>query len=208
MSKDIQLILSFFIMITIVISTIAYVSLTPGPSEPFFAVFTLGREGRVGNYYPRNDSSIRVGEELQWYVGVYNRMNSIQYVVLRFKLLNQTMAAPDDQSHTPSPAMPFMEIRHLLANNETWTTPIKWSVANATKVGDNVIILSLLFNSVPVTENLSVSSYRGFNFRILIELWAYSTEAKQFEFTWMPANEPHIAWNQIWFNVTRTEQTT
>ena len=49
MSKDIQVILSFFIMITIVISTIEYVSLTPGPSEPFFALFTVGRDGRVGN---------------------------------------------------------------------------------------------------------------------------------------------------------------
>jgi hypothetical protein len=196
------MLMSFFIVITLVTLSFTFVSLSPKPSDNFMALFTLDKDGKTLNYYPNNDTDLRPGEELQWYVGVYNHMGSIQYIALRFKLLNNTLKPPDITQNTPSPSPPFIEIRHVLLNNETWITPVDWSIANATGAQGDVRINSVAFNALNITENLGVSAERGYNFRIVMELWVYSPESGQFLFTWMSGNQTDSAWNQLWFNST------
>jgi hypothetical protein len=196
--------MTFFIIITLVTLSFTFVYLSPKPSENFFALFTLDMDGKTVNYYPQNVTDLRPGEELHWYVGVYNHMGSIQYVALRFKLLNKTLEGPNIARNTPSPSPSFIEIRHVLLNNETWITPVDWSISNATSSHGDVRINGVIFNTLKITDNLGVSAQRGRNFRIVIELWVYNPQGSQFLFTWMSGNQTNSAWNQLWFNSTKT----
>ncbi len=202
--KDREPIIAFFIIITVLTSSVVWVSLNPRPSEQFMAIFTLGENGMAEHYYPNDNPNLNLQEPLQWYVGVYNHMNSIELISIRFKLINTTLPAPDDQTHTPSSAPAFTEIHRLLLNNETWMIPIAWEITNASFVGDSVVINSLSMNGAPITSNLAVSAQGGRNFRIIIELWTFEPETQQYEFGWRTENETRVAWNQIWFNTTLT----
>jgi hypothetical protein len=204
LKREGQMLLSLFIVITLITLSFTLASLSQRPSDHFFALFTLDKDGKTLNYYPNNDTDLRRGEGLNWSVGIYNHMGSIQYIALRFKLLNETLKPPNVTTNTPSSQSAFIEIRHVLLNNETWITPVDWSIANASSTHGDVRITGVVFNSLYVTENLDVSAKRGYNFRMVIELWVYTPDDGQFLFTWMSSNQTNSVWNELWFNMTKT----
>jgi uncharacterized membrane protein len=202
--RDKETVIAFFIIITILTSSVVWISVNPRPSEQFMAIFTLGENGMAEHYYPNDNPNLKLDELVHWYVGVYNHMDSIELISIRFKLLNATLPAPDDQTHTPSPASAFTEIQHLLLNNETWIIPISWEITYASLVNDSIVINTVSMNGAPITSNLAVSAQGGRNFRIIIELWTFEPETQQYGFGWETQNETRVVWNQIWFNATLT----
>ncbi len=197
--------LFLIVMLTMlpVFSLVNYLESVPRPNDDYFALYTLGAKGTAEHYFPEDQTDILPGENLTWYVGLYNHMTTVRYVMLSFKILNGTMRGPDDVEKVSSTRQAFFEKSRLLMSNETWILPISWSVSNATKSVDGTTINSLLFNGQALSRNVVVSATGGYNFRIVIELWVYDGFTGDFSFPWISNGENNVAWNQVWFNMTR-----
>jgi len=194
---------AFAAVATVVTSAVAYGTLNPPPSEQFFALWILGSEGLAEHYYPNDDPNLRIGEEVNWTLGVYNHMGSLQYVVVRVKLLNSTVASPDELSGRPSPASPLFEFTRVMVDNETWSLPFRWSIDNLDARGRSLLLTGLAINQVHFRGEL-VTAVSGFNYRFIFELWFYDQTSNDLSFSWTTSNVKHSVWTQIWFNATAT----
>jgi hypothetical protein len=172
----------------------------PRSGEPFMALAVLGEEGMAEKYYPGDDPSIGVGEEVHWTLYLNNHMREARYVAVRVKLLNSTMLAPNSTSCSPSPAPVVYEVRRVLLDNETWLYPLDWSLLKVGGDGNSVSIEGLMINGRPFQTN--AGAVHGYNFRVVLELWGYEESSEGFIFGWVSGEESRCAWNQIWFNVT------
>ena len=196
--------IAFAIIATVVASTLAYVTLNPRPEEHFFASWILGSQSLAANYYPNDNPNIGVREEVRWALGVYNHMGSLQYVVLRVKLLNSTMTSPNDALGQPSLAPAILEFSRVLVNNETWSIPFVWEILNSTLKGGHVTITRVSINQTSLTGQFA-SAVSGYNFRFVFELWYYDTATNDLAFSWRTDGQVHSVWTQIWFNATQTQ---
>ncbi|MFQ5940562.1 MAG: hypothetical protein ACE5KA_02540 [Nitrososphaerales archaeon] len=182
--------------------SIGYVVSEARPQERFLSISTLGSDMTTDNYYPAGNSAINVGDTVTWHVNVYNHMGSPEYLSVRIKLLNSTEAIPDDTSKNPDPDPDsnIIEMKHMLMDNSTWVFPLSWKIKDVYKEQDYVVIKSLSVNGIDV-DGLNVKSAGSKDFRMIIELWRYDPEVKNFAFTWSSGLDERSAWNQIWFNV-------
>ena len=197
----------FLITLAILTATsmsIAYVASIPRDYERFISLSILGRNMMASDYYPSNNPDIKLGDEVKWYIQVYNRMGSAEYIAIRIKVLNAEMPVPNDNMHTPSPVKHVYETKHIVAHDSTLTIPLRWSITSISREEVNGITYVVLKEMVINGEKIStdVKSKDGKDFRIVIELWRYNPESKTFEFSWLDSmNERRSVWNQIWFNV-------
>ncbi len=205
-SQDLRYLLVFTVIATLIASSVAYVVLYPPPSEQFFAMWILGSEGMAEHYYPGDDPNLRVGEEVNWTLGIYNHMGSLQYVVVHVKLLNSTTASPDEVKGTPSPVPQIMEFTRVLADNETWSTPFNWKIENLALRGRSLVLTGLSINRNHLTGDF-VAAVSGFNYRFVFELWFYDLGSNDLAFSWDAGGAKHSVWTQIWFNATATGPT-
>lgn len=201
--RDLQYVVGFAIIATLITSGVAYGILNPPPSEPFFAMWILGSGGLAEHYYPRDDPNLMIGEDVNWTLGVYNHMGSIQYVVVRVKLLNSTLASPDELTGTPSPVSSILEYTRVLVDNETWSIPFLWKILNLTTTGERVAITGLLVNQYAI-GGVVATAVSGFNYRFVFELWFYDPAKDDLSYSWRTGDSIHCVWTQIWFNATAT----
>jgi hypothetical protein len=200
--QDVQYVIVFVIISTVVASTVAYAYLNPARPERFFAMWILGSEGLAEHYYPNDNPNLVPGQFVNWTLGVYNHMNSLQYVVVRVKLLNSTITSPNDTSGTPSPSPPLLEFRRVLIDNDTWSFPFTWKISNYTIESGSVLITGLTANQTLIQGNFA-RAVGGHNFRLVFELWFYDSTTQSLVFS-SSDSEVHSAWSQIWFNATMT----
>ena len=205
MLKELKVFVAVFLISLAVFSAIMYLAQVPYAYDQYFALYTLGSAGLAEHYFPGDVVDILPGTRMSWHVGVYNHMGRVQLVRVVFKLLNLTMLGPDQaNNNTASPRESFYETTRLLISNETWTLPVNWSVLNATTSPNATEIHSLTFNGQVLTDNVDVQALYGANYRIVIELWVYDDSGGNFSFAWAANGEERSAYNQIWFNMTRT----
>lgn len=191
------------VIATIVASGVAYRILSPPLSEQFYAMWILGSNGLAEHYYPGDNPNIALGEAVNWTLGVYNHMGSLQYVVVRVKLLNSTLTSPDDSTGRASPVQPLFEFTRVLTDNETWSLPFAWKILDVTLKGGTASITNLSVNQIPFnSENITAVS--GFNFRFVFELWSYDKNMNDLVFSRQAGGTQHSVWTQIWFNTTAT----
>jgi hypothetical protein len=202
-TQDFRYLLAFAVVATIVASGVAYDVLNPVPSEQFYAMYILGSNGLAELYYPNDNPNLTVGEPVNWTIGVYNHMGSLQYVVVRVKLLNSSLPSPDELSGTPSSVAPLTEFARVLVNNETWSIPFVWKLLGVSSSAGRVLITGISINQVTLTRDLG-KAMSGINYRIVFELWFYDTSTNDLAFSWHAQNSQHSVWTQIWFNVTTT----
>jgi hypothetical protein len=196
-----------FITLLIVFELTAYVVTTPRPTEQFFQVYILSADHTAAGYYPNNDTNMRIGESITWYLGVTDNMGTMQLVSVRIKPSNATIKPPDDNLGVESPAPVITDFARFLQNNETWQTPLVWSISNATLTSGSTRILNLEINN----ETYQISDWsarNGYNFRLIFELWTWQTDSNAFVFGWNANGEHRIAWLQVWFNMTNPVNTT
>ena len=198
--QDIQFLITFAIIATVVASSLAYVYLNPPQQEQFFATWVLDSQGMAEHYFPSDNPNVRLGEEVNWTLAVYNHMGSLQYVVIRVKLLNSTLASPNDTLGEPSPAPVILEFAQVLVSNQTWSIPFDWEVSNYTVRGANFVIASLLVNQSPLHGQFANAIF-GRGFRFVFELWFYDTQTNNLVFSWYTNGRPIDVWTQLWFNV-------
>ena len=199
-SRDVQLLLTFAIIVTIITSSLAYVYLYPPPQEEFLTSWILDSQGLAQHYYPRDNPNIRLGEEVNWTLGVYNHMGSLEYVAIRVKLLNSTLPSPNDTLGEPSPAPVILEFAQVLLNNQTWSIPFDWEISNFTIRGGNTIITGLLVNQ-NLLQGQFASANLGQGFRFVFEVWFYDIRTNNLAFSFSTNGRPIDSWTQVWFNV-------
>lgn len=202
-SRDFRYVLLVAVITTIVTSSVAFVMLSPPASERFFATWVLGTNGLAQNYFPNNDTNIGLNEQLNWTLGVYNHMGSLEYVVIRVKLLNSSIRSPDELAGTPSPAPVIFQFTRVLLVNETWSHPFVWKITNFTLTKNTLLIRQLSINQFPVTNSF-VTAEDGLNLRFVFELWFYDQGANDLVFSSQSGGSGYVAWTQLWFNVTTT----
>lgn len=184
---------------------LAYVSTTPRQREQFFQLYVLGSGGLAADYYPNDNPNILVGDQVHWYIGVTNFMGDVQLAEVRMKLGNQSTSPPDDVTVTPSKAPEITAFDRFLQDNETWQFPVSWSIAKAATTGNTTRITQITVGNQ--TINVNTSAQNGYNFRIMMELWALDPSSDTFQYGWTAASVHQAAWLQIWFNVTATPTT-
>ncbi len=180
--------------------SVTYVASESRARQSFLSISTLGSNMSMENYYPGETSTISVGDNVSWYINVYNRMGEPEYLSVRVKLLNSTHESPDVVMNLASPEHHIFEIKQLLMNNSTWTVPLSWTPTGIEKQGNYAVIRSLNINGMDVND-LNVRSADGNNFRMVIELWRYDRQLGDFSFAWSSDSDKSSVWNQIWFNV-------
>ena len=193
--------ITVFLVLAIISEMGAYVALTPPPTEQFFQFYVLGKNGLAADYYPLNSTDILLDSKISWYLGVTNFMGNVQLVEIRLKLGNETTTPPNDTTDTPASAPEFLAFDRALTDNETWEFPFVWSITNATATGGTTHILTLQINNQ--TYQISDwSALKGYNFRLILELWVWQGDTNTFEFGWGNSAERRTAWLQLWFNMT------
>jgi hypothetical protein len=130
-------------------------------------------------------------------------MNTVQLVAIRVKLGNQSTLSPDILQATSSLAPTVVEFKRVITNNETWELPFNWQITNGTFTEGSTRILEVKINNqtYPVP---SISAIKGYNFRLILELWTWNIESNTFEYGWSLQTERRTAWLQVWFNMTMT----
>ena len=169
--------------------------------EAFLSLAVLGEEGMAEHYYPDEDVSIKVGEQVSWTIYVNNRIGEAQYVAVKVKLLNYSILSPNSTLCIHCTAPVVYEFRRVLLDNETWHFPFNWSIRNVEWVGDNLSIKSFSLNGDLINTN--IVALHGYNYRFVLELWTFDEKIGDFKFGWRYDDEDfYCAWNQVWFNVT------
>jgi hypothetical protein len=169
-------------------------------------MWVLGSKGLAENYYPRDNPNLKIGEDVNWTLGIHNYMGSLQYVIVRVKLLNSTIAGPDELTGKPSSLTPLIEFTRVLVDNETWSMPFRWRILNATERSGNILLNELSINEKPINGELATAS-SGFNYRFVFELWFYDPVTNNLIFSWRTNDSQRSIWTQIWFNATKSMPT-
>jgi uncharacterized membrane protein len=197
--------IAFFFTLLIIFEVAAYVATTPMHQENFFELYALGAKRLADDYYPNNSPRIQTGQAVTWYIGVSNRMGTVQFVDIRVKLGNVTFNPPNDTTVTPSPAPLIVEFKRVISNNGTWEIPFVWRILNftTTRDGHSRIIQLQIGNVTYALQNSptcpGLSSCR---FRFIFELWTWSVNSGEFQLGWWNGGKQRIAWLQLWFNLT------
>jgi len=192
-------------MVLVIFEIAAYVATTPKPQESFFELYALGANRLADDYYPNNSPRIQTGQMVTWYLGVSNRMGSVQLVDIRVKLGNQTINAPNDTLTSPSPAPLIAEFKQFIANNGVWETPYHWRILNFTTTRDGhsrIIQLQIGNNTYLLQNSPTCSSLTSCRFRFIFELWTWNVNIGEYQIGWWNEGKQRIAWLQIWFNLT------
>ena len=200
-SQKLHRLIAVFIMLLVASEMIAYIATVPRPSEQFFQLYLLGATHTASDFYPNQDTNIRPGEPITWYVGATDNMGNTEFVSIIVKVSNATIKAPDDLEALPSPAPAIAEFARFLQDNETWEIPFTWSIPNASLYQGSVHILMLQINN-QTYQIPDWSASNGYNFRIILELWTWQTDISAFEYGWIVSGEHRTAWLQLWFNMT------
>jgi uncharacterized membrane protein len=199
--KDLRRFLTVFAVSTLIFTVLTYTLLTPRPRERFFQLYILGENHRIGNYYPGDDPNLHLGEDVKWYLGIVNNMGSVQYVMIKLKIGNRSMEPPNEEKTEPAQMPTVIEYRRFLSDNETFETPIQWTIMEAEEAHGVVKLTKLKINNETVLIQ-GVEADKGENFRFVLELWSYDPESRVFMFGWRNGGERKTAWLQLWFNIT------
>lgn len=200
-SEDRQRALTVFVSALLIFSMLAYVAVTPRPKEQFFQFYALGENRMAEHYYPDDNTTIPLDTTVKWFLGVTNFMNSIQYIAIKVKLGNSTLAPPDETQAKPAPIPALIEFSKVLSNNETWEFPFTWSIKEIQAIGDMIYVANLTINNETMTVP-NIGAQQGHNLRLIFELWSYSIDEDSFIFGWYASQERRCAWLQLWFNAT------
>lgn len=200
LSHERLIVISICVMLILVSFAPAIAAYLPSREEHFFALAVLGENQMADRYYPEQDSNIKIGEDVHWFIYLHNNMGDAQYVAIRVKLTNSTTPPPNSTSCTPTPSSVIFEVKRVLTKNETWLYPFDWKILEASRQENSVIITNLGLNDIEVL--VDAEAVQGHDFRMVIELWAFDLTSQDFVFGWSTSNGLRCAWNQVWFNMT------
>jgi len=195
--------LTVFIIFLIIFTSLAYIITSPRPSSVFLQLYLLNEEGKAINIYPNSTPEIPVNVNVKWYIVVENYLRKPHLVVVKIKLGNKTLPAPNEQEKKPAEMPVIYEFKKIMFVEEVWKTFIVWKITEV-NYKNEMMYLTLLINNTLITVDSVLAKY---NFRIIIEAW--TIEKGNEIFGWFnQSNEHEVAWLQVWFNVTAKQAQT
>jgi hypothetical protein len=191
-----------------IIVSIAFISSQAWPEERFASISTLGSNMTADNYYHNDnnndsstqDSTIKSGEEIKWYLYAYNHLGNPELFSIRAKIFNSTQSLPSEPNSTDKGYQIF-KVDHLLEHGSSWLTPLTWSVTDVIQEDNQVVLRGLKVNGIEL-DNLNIRTEIDGGFRITIELWRYDIKEGEYVFFGdMNDKGKSGGWNQIWFRI-------
>jgi hypothetical protein len=189
---------SIFILIILTSVPLAS-SYLPNSKQSFIALGIIGEDGIADDYYPNNNMYVQIGMPIEWNIYLHNSMHETQYIVLKVKLNNSTMDAPNSTINKPSSAPVIYEIPYFIEKNETQIIPFSWEIVEVNQMVNRKDILKIEINDVSL--DLNSLNMNGNNFRFIIELWVFDKDLNDFIFGWRDDGRISSSWIQIWFNI-------
>lgn len=181
------------IVITIVLILIIslFVFFWPRSETNFFEIGLLGKDKLAKDYFPNNNSTITLEEQINWHVYIHNHMSDHQNILLKLKLVNFTLNLPGDSQFNYSEQYTFFEIPFSLLSEETQIIPVYWSLIEIDRDVGFVIIKRINVNDelIGLENIISNNSF----FRMIFELWVYNEETQKYEFGWESGNKVSYA---------------
>ena len=189
---------------SIAYSSATFYILSQLPSQPFIAMGVFSPEGVLSGYSSGTAVSITPNNVQNWYLQVTNKMGSVQYVRVVYRLGNAT--TPNPTSIQPSSTSCILELvapynclysETFIPNGKTASLNFTWAILSENQNG-SVTHLNMSINgrqfSSPVGAGL------GRDFRFIFELWAYDLPSNSFQYGWQGQPSRVGEWLQVWFN--------
>ena len=159
-----------------------------------WGVFSPG--GSLSNYFSGSEANVTVGKSLSWHFAVTNRMGSIQYAQIVYRLGNSTSASPN--ATVSGDAVPQLGNSSIfIPNEQTALMNFTWSIASRISRG-GLIFLNMTINGKQVTT--SVGTVGGQRFRFFFELWTFDVASNSFQYGYKVQNSRVGVPLQVWFN--------
>ena len=185
-----------FASFSVVYSSIAYYTLSKPPAQEFMAWGVFSPGGSLSNYFSGSEANVTVGKSLSWHFAVTNRMGSIQYVKIVYRLGNSTSVSPN--ATVSGDAVPQLGNSSIfIPNEQTALMNFTWSIASSISRG-GLIFLNMTINGNQVTT--SVGAVGGQRFRFFFELWTFDVASNSFQYGYKVQNSRVGVPLQVWFN--------
>ncbi|MDT7892564.1 MAG: hypothetical protein RQ952_07555 [Thermoproteota archaeon] len=193
--------LTLFIIVLIIYSAFAYLSLTNRPAEEFFVLSMLNKEKKAGEFFPNNNSTVKINEKIVWYISIASYFRTPQVVKIVVKLGNNETLVPNSTLGTPSNGTELYDWLIYITYGETKLFYFEWEILNV-KVINETYYLKLQLNQSIIVDVNQVGAFKGKNFRMIFELWTLDPTTQKFMIGWNFQRQLRIAWLQQKFNVT------
>ena len=178
-----RLFISIVLLTTILVIIISlFVLLWPRSEASFLEIGLLGKDKLAKDYFPNNNSTITVGDQIRWHVYIHNHLDDNQNILLKLKLINFTLTLPGDFESNYSEQYTFFEIPISLLSEETQFIPIYWNILEIDNDSGFVTLKRININGeiIPLENIVSNHSF----FRMIFELWVFNQETQSYEFGW------------------------
>ena len=188
------------ISLTAVYSSITFYALSTHPAQAFIGLQVSSSTGLSG--YADN-STVAVGQTLNWTLSISNRMGSAQFVLIIARLENATLTPPS----TSSPAATSPEIvtlQRIVGDSEVANVSFTWTLDSLNQTSSGVFYPNLTV--IGQSTQSSVGAIGGENFRWIFELWTYDLTCGTplsngcFHYGYGSQTSPEGVWLQVWFN--------
>jgi hypothetical protein len=181
----------------LLIASPAIAGVLPLPGgEQFSELYLLGPDLKAENY----PSNIVADQNYSVYVGVGNHMGSSSSYTIFVKFKNQTDPLPNATTATPSPLQPLYEYRFSLPDNQSWISPLVFSVSGTSISGNQSAIKQLTINNEKFEVNKPTalnSTTTKYNYGLIFELWLYNATSNIVQY-----NNRYV---QLQLNLTKTQ---
>lgn len=195
MRRKLAIFLVFLASFTLVYSSIAFYLLSTPPAEAFMGFGIFSDKGTLSQYFQGFGPTVIANQTFNWHFEVNNRMGSIQFAKIVFRLENQSMATPNETS--PAPTGQIGEANAFVTNGENSSIGFDWTVLRTSRVG-NLTFLTLQVNGQHISP--LVGAPAGANFRFVFELWTLNSKSGLFQYGWQGPNVRVGSWLQVWFS--------
>ncbi len=191
--------LVLLISFTAVYSSAAFYLLSPPAFQPFMAFGVLSDQGTLSGYTPGSGLGLPLNQIVNWHLEITNRMGTVEFVRVVFRIGNLTTESPAETSPASS-VPPIGTFERFISNEMTETINFDWQVVSTISSGGSVFPEVQIGNRSPVLSKVGTAT--GRDLRIIFELWTYNTAADTFQYGWTSEGRVFGDWLQVWFDIT------
>lgn len=188
------------ISLTAVYSSVTFYALSVHPAQAFIGLEMSSPTGLSG--YTDN-STVAVGQTLNWTLLVSNRMGSAQFVLIIARLENETLPSPSTSS--PAASSPeIVTVQRIVGDGEVANVSFTWTLDSLNQTSSGLFYPNLTVIGQSIQS--SVGAVGGENFRWIFELWTYDLTCGTalsngcFHYGYGTQTSPEGEWLQVWFN--------
>jgi hypothetical protein len=160
-----------------------------------FGVFS--ESGSLSAYTGGFRLPITENQTMTWSLEVVNKMGTVQFVRLQYKIGNSTTETPNSTS--PADNAPIVgKLEAFIASGDPRRFEFTWAVLRKVQSGGTVY-LDMAVNGTTISP--PVGAVSGKSFRFMFELWTFDLDTDSFQYGWQQESSRVGSWLQVWFDV-------